>query len=86
MTLRMYADRKKWALTAVEVTLSHSRIHTKDCEDCETEKGMLDEIKGEITLAGELDDTQRERLMEIAHRCPLHRTMTRETTIRWLEK
>ena len=82
----MYADHKKWALTGVEVTLTHDRIHTKDCEDCETEKGMLDEIKGEITLAGDLDDTQRERLMEIAHRCPVHRTMTRETKIRLQEK
>ena len=82
----MYAERKKWPLLGVEVRLSHDRIHAKDCADCETEAGLLDEIQGELTLEGDLDGAQRERLMEIAHRCPVHRTMTTETKIRLREK
>ena len=82
----MYAERKKWPLAGVEVSLSHDRIHAKDCADCETEAGLLDEIQGELTLEGDLDGAQRERLMEIAHRCPVHRTMTTETKIRLREK
>ncbi len=82
----MYAERKKWPLLGVEVRLSHDRIHAKDCADCETESGLLDEIQGELTLEGDLDAAQRERLMEIAHRCPVHRTMTTETKIRLHEK
>ena len=82
MTLRMYAERKGLALESVEVRLSHSRIHAKDCQDCETEKGMLDEIHSEIRLVGSLDTTQRERLLEIATRCPIHRTLATEIKIR----
>ena len=82
MTLRMYAERKNFALTNVEVKLSHSRIHAKDCEDCETKKGMLDEIRSEIHLEGDLDETQRKRLLEIATRCPVHRTLSSEIKIR----
>ena len=62
MTLRMYAERKGIALQSVEVRLSHGRIHAKDCEDCETEAGMLDEIHSEIHLEGDLDKAQRKRL------------------------
>ena len=82
MTLRMYAERKKIDLQKVEVGLSHQRIHAKDCEDCETEKGMLDEIRSAIHLEGDLDPNQRKRLMEIAARCPLHRTLSSEIKIR----
>ncbi len=82
----MYAERKKWPLVGVEVRLTHDRIHAKDCADCETEAGLLDEIQGQLTLEGDLDGAQRERLMEIAHRCPVHRTMTTETKIRLREK
>ena len=78
----MYAERKGLALDRVEVRLTHARIHAKDCEDCETEKGMLDEIHSEIRLDGELDDAQRSRLMEIATRCPVHRTLSSEIIIR----
>ena len=62
--------------------LSHVRIHAKDCSDCETKKGMLDEIRSEIHLEGDLDETQRRRLLEIAARCPVHRTLSSEITIR----
>ncbi len=82
MTLRMYAERKGLALESVEVRLSHRRIHAKDCEDCETEEGMLDEIQSTIRMEGDLDETQRTRLLEIATRCPVHRTLTSEVKIR----
>lgn len=82
MTLRMYADRKSLALTGVEVRLSHERIHAEDCEDCETKKGMLDEIRIEIDLHGDLDESQRHRLLEISTLCPVHRTLTSEIKIR----
>ena len=78
----MYAERKGWPLDAVEVRLRHDRIHAEDCADCETESGMLDEIHMEIQLEGELDEAQRERLMSIALRCPVHRTLTSEVKIR----
>lgn len=81
MTVRMYADRKGWPLEQVRVTLRHSRIHAKDCADCETTKGMLDQIDREIELIGDLDDEQRERLMGIAERCPVHQTLTSEVHI-----
>ncbi len=82
MTLRMYAERKGWTLHEVEVRLSHGRIHTKDCEDCETKDVMLDEIRSEIHLEGDLDEAQRKRLLQIATRCPVHRTLTSEVKIR----
>ena len=82
MTLRMYADRKDWELEHVEVSLQHHRIHANDCADCETEQGMLDEIQMEIRLDGNLDNEQRQRLLEIAGKCPVHRTLTREVKIR----
>jgi putative redox protein len=85
MTLRMYAERKNFALTNVEVQLSHMRIHAKDCEDCETKKGMLYEIRSEIFLEGDLDEDQRKRLLQIATRCPVHRTLSSEIKIRTTE-
>lgn len=81
MTVRMYADRKGWPLKQVRVTLRHSRIHTQDCADFETAKGMIDHIDREIQLAGDLDDEQRQRLLDIADRCPVHRTLTSEVDI-----
>ena len=82
ITLRMYAERKEWALRDVEVHLSHARIYAKDCEDCETSDVMLDEIRSRIRLEGDLDKTQRERLLQIARRCPVHRTLASEVNIR----
>jgi putative redox protein len=82
MTLRMYADRKGIPLERVKVSLEHSRIHAKDCEDCDAREGYLDRIDKTIELTGELDDAQRTRLMEIADRCPVHRTLQSEIVIR----
>ncbi len=81
MTLRLYADRKGWPLTAVEVHLRHDRIHATDCADCETRDGFLDHIVKSITLHGALDGEQRQRLLEIAERCPVNRTLQREVVI-----
>jgi uncharacterized OsmC-like protein len=82
MTLRMYALRKELPLRRVTVRLGRDRIHAKDCEDCETREGRLDEITREITIEGDLDDAQRQRLLEIADRCPVHRTLTTEVKVR----
>jgi uncharacterized OsmC-like protein len=82
MTLRMYALRKELPLRRVTVRLSRDRIHARDCEDCETREGRLDEITREITIEGDLDETQRQRLLEIADRCPVHRTLTTEVKVR----
>lgn len=82
MTLRMYADRKGWPLDGVEVRLRHEKIHAEDCADCETGKGRIDEIEREITVVGELDEEQRKRLLEIADRCPVHRTLQGEIKVR----
>ena len=83
MTLRMYADRKGWPLEGVASRLSHQRVHAKDCADCESEDGHVAEIRKELVIEGdELDDAQRERLLEIADRCPVHRTLNSEIKIR----
>jgi uncharacterized OsmC-like protein len=82
MTLRMYAERKGLALKSVEVRLSHARIHSKDCADCETKEGMLTEIQSEIRLEGDLDKAQKKHLLEIAAKCPVHRTLSSEIKIR----
>ena len=78
----MYAERKGLALRSVEVRLNHERVHAKDCEDCEAKDVMLDEIRSQIRLEGDLDETQRNRLFEIADRCPVHRTLSSEIKIR----
>ena len=82
MTLRMYADRKGIPLKGVTVRLRHDKIHAKDCEECETRIGKVDCIEREIELEGDLDDAARERLLQIADKCPVHRTLTREVVIR----
>ena len=82
MTLRMYAEHKQLPLQRVRVRLSHRKVHAKDCSDCETREGKIDEITREITLEGELTDEQRQRLLEIANRCPVHRTLTSEIKVR----
>jgi uncharacterized OsmC-like protein/esterase/lipase len=86
MTLRLYAERKSLPLDRVSVWLSHSKVHAADCESCETKEGMIDRIERAITLEGELDDDQRARLLEIADKCPVHRTLTSEIEIRTREQ
>ena len=86
MTLRLHAERKALALESVTVRLNHSRIHATDCADCETKEGMLDRIERAITLRGTLDAEQRLRLLEIADKCPVHRTLTSEIDIRTVEQ
>jgi putative redox protein len=81
ITLRIYADRKGIPLTRATIRLRHDRIHAEDCANCETERGLISRITREITLEGELDDEQRARLMTIADRCPVHRTLTSEISI-----
>jgi uncharacterized OsmC-like protein/alpha/beta superfamily hydrolase len=82
MTLRLYADQKKLPLTGVSVTLRHSKIHAADCATCETKEGMLDRIDRTVALEGPLDEAQRARLLVIADKCPVHRTLTSEIEIR----
>jgi len=82
MTIALYARRKGWPLTGVTVRLRHSRIHAEDCAECETGQGMLDRIESEITVAGDFTEEQRAKLLEIAQKCPVHRTLTSEINIR----
>jgi len=82
MTLRMYARHKKLPLERVTVTLRHGRVHAKDCEDCESDKGFVDVIERDIRLEGGLSAEQRERMLEIADRCPVHKTLHGEVKVR----
>ena len=82
MTLRMYAEMKKIPLARVRVRLSHRKVHAQDCADCVTKEGKVDEITREIILEGDLAPEQRERLLEIANKCPVHRTLTSEIKVR----
>ena len=82
MTLRLYAQRKGMDLQRITVRLQHSRIHAEDCKDCETKTGFLDRIDREIELSGNLDEAQKQRLLEIAEHCPVHRTLKSEISIR----
>ncbi len=86
MTVRLYAERKTLPLDQVVVRLSHGKIHAADCETCETREGMIDRIERTITFRGTLDDDQRKRLLEIADKCPVHRTLTSEIDIRTVEQ
>jgi putative redox protein len=82
MTVALYARRKQWPLEGIVVRLGHSKIHAIDCAECDTKEGMLDRIDREIELRGPLSGEQRARLLEIAERCPVHRTLTSEISIR----
>ena len=77
----MYADRKSWPLKHISVHLSHEKIHAEDCKTCETKTGMIDRIERKISIEGDLDDNQRAKLMEIADKCPVHRTLHSEILI-----
>lgn len=81
MTVRMYAQRKKWPLEKVTVTLRHNRVHAKDCADCETVVGQIDHIERVLRFEGDLDEEQRQRLAEIADKCPVHRTLHSEILV-----
>ena len=81
ITVGMYARRKGWPLQDVTVRLRHSRIHASDCADCETKEGILDRIERDIHFAGSLTAEQRSKLLEIANKCPVHRTLTSEINI-----
>jgi len=76
MTLLLYARRKRWPLERVEVRLSHRRDYARDCEECAQQPAQIDLIERRIALVGDLDETQRARLLEIATKCPVHRTLT----------
>jgi putative redox protein len=82
ITLQMYAARKGWPLEGVEVTLSHGRVHAKDCADCESKEGFVANIERELRLRGPLTEEQRRQLLAIAARCPVHKTLTNEIKIR----
>jgi len=82
MTVAMYARRKGWPLDSVTVKLRHSRIYAKDCEECESKEGMVSRIDRDISVAGDLTDEQRQALLAIAEKCPVHRTLTNEISVR----
>jgi putative redox protein len=81
MTVGMYARAKKLPLERVVVHLQHSKVHAEDCKDCETKTGMIDRIERKIELHGQLDAAQRTRLIEIANKCPVHKTLTSQIRI-----
>ena len=82
MTVGLYARRKQFPLENITVSLRHARIHARDCEECETKEGMLDRIDTYIELTGPLTAEQRAKLIEIAGKCPVHRTLKSEIDIR----
>jgi uncharacterized OsmC-like protein len=81
ITVGMYARRKGWPLQEVAVNLRHSKIHASDCAECETREGILDRIELDLHLSGSLTNEQRSKLLEIANKCPVHRTLTSEIVI-----
>jgi uncharacterized OsmC-like protein len=81
ITVGMYARRKGWPLEEVAVKLRHSKIHASDCAECETREGMLDRIELDLHLGGSLTNEQRSKLLEIANKCPVRRTLTSEIVI-----
>ena len=85
MTIRMYARRKQLPLDHVSVDVAHDKVHGQDCETCETASGKIDRFRRTITLQGDLTDADRQRLLEIADRCPVHRTLEGEVLIETVE-
>ena len=82
MTIRMYAEHKKLPLESISVTLRHGKVHARDCESCETREGKIDRIDRQLTITGPLDEATRQKLLEIANKCPVHRTLHSEV---WIE-
>ncbi len=81
ITLQMYASRKGWPLDSVDVVLEHHRVHARDCRDCETKEGHISEIDMELTFRGDLSAQQKDRLLEIAGKCPVKKTLQGEVKI-----
>jgi uncharacterized OsmC-like protein len=81
ITVRMYAERKQWPLEGVHIELSWARIHAEDCADCDSNLQMVDGIEMELAFLGDLSEGQRLRLLEIANRCPVHRTLSAQVPI-----
>jgi len=81
MTLQMYARRKNLPLEKAVVRMTHEKVHAEDCDHCESSEGKIDRVEREIELLGELNDEQRQRLLEIAERCPVHKTLHSEVDI-----
>lgn len=82
MTIGYYARSRKWPLEKIVIKLRHDKIHARDCAECETKEGKIDRIEREIQLVGNLAEEQRKKLMEIADRCPVHRTLVSEINIK----
>jgi putative redox protein len=81
MTVRMYAELKKIPLERVSVELRHNKVHAADCGECETKEGKIDSIERTIAFEGDLDEAQRAKLLEIADKCPVHRTLHSEVRV-----
>ncbi len=82
MTIRLYAERKGWNVSRVEIELEHDRVHAKDCEDCESDAAIVERVTRRIRIFGELSAEQRKRLAEIARRCPVHKTLVAGMVVR----
>lgn len=82
ITVWMYCRRKGWALTSVTTRLHHDRVHSRDCDDCDKKtSGYIDRITSHVEIDGDFDDSQRQRLREVATRCPVHKTLDRGVTL-----
>jgi putative redox protein len=81
MTVRIYARRKQWPVETITVRLRQNRIHAKDCEVCEDEEGFIHRIERSVSFTGNLTDEQHARLQEIAHKCPVHKTLSSKIVI-----
>ena len=81
MTVQLYARRKQWAVESVTVRLRQNRIHSKDCQECEDVEGFIHRIERAVSITGDLSDEQHARLQEIAHKCPVHKTLTSRIVI-----
>ena len=81
MTMRMYADRKKWPMDRARVTLRHNKIHAEDCAAYETDEGKVDQFNVEIAIEGDLSYEQRQKIYEISNRCPVNQTLINKVSV-----
>jgi putative redox protein len=86
MTTMLYARRKGWPVERVSVRLRQQRIHAKDCQECDQTDGFVHRIERSVRFEGSLTGEQLARLQEIAHKCPVHKTLTSEIVITEMEK